>query len=130
MKPLIEQNLTKDELHFVWAAIQTRNALKSKKIKAKEFDMGTFSTTICNTKGRNCGTSHCIGGWIDFYLHPNNSYNGDPTEGLLELSEKFTNAARKLFYPSDYKMNSSKPENGIQAIDNFLAGYSNPWKGV
>jgi hypothetical protein len=131
MKPLIEQDLTQGELRFVWAAIKTRNALKSKKIKSKEFDMRTFQTTTCLVNGKDCGTSHCIGGWIDFYLNPNANHHEDPTEiSAFDLSYKFKKAAKNLFYPDNRKLELSKPKHGIQAIDNFLAGYSDPWKGV
>lgn len=139
-------DLTKDEL---WGLLRVREALKSGVITAKQFEMDrTFGQT-------HCGTVGCIGGWMGTFLalrdgidmesvHDYFDANNQPPRATLKklkacfapidsaaLGGKF----HHLFYPEPvyeetqyYFGMKATPEDGIKAIDNFLAGERFPWK--
>jgi hypothetical protein len=107
-------DLSPEELMLL---IRVRTGLETGEIDTKHFVMDTLW----------CGTYGCIGGWMDHYARQNAKGNGDQSGSrhywtILNLS-KF----RPLFYPTAWKMHVATPADGIQAINNFLAGRSRPW---
>lgn len=115
---------TMDDAYFMAAAINARQLIKAS--KPYEFDMSTWAGHACNSS--ECGTSHCIGGWVDLAAGGNG--NHPPFGHFPNLSEDVTAAAEKLFQPETGKAWTSKKKHGLQALDNFIAQKSNPWKGV
>lgn len=95
--------------------------MQSGKIKASEFDMGTFSSF------NSCKTTHCIGGWVDLEL---GGTGGNPL-GRLYLSPTLYGRANNLFMPSNPEAYGATRKQAIEAIDNLLnTRKSNPWQGV
>lgn len=126
-----------------------------------EFDMSQFASSSCKiTDGKleECGTAHCIGGWLDVWLFhevperyvglvdhvmdfdgtgERTYYRaGDPTH-RFNTPEGVQKRLRYLFYPEpknpgryyiEYEVLTKK--QAIAAIDNFLEGKKNPWSGV
>lgn len=117
---------TEDDLRLLDAAKELLRRFKSREIKAKEFDMSTFGSTHCNMKTGECGTVHCLGGWLSVIM---GFEVGNPSN-YLDLSVNVITAANNLFFPSDYKMKNSKKKRGVQALENFIRGNKNPWRGV
>lgn len=119
--------VTADDELFVDAMKKVRTRLANSKIKAKEFDMQSFHSKFCDAKTHKCGTSHCIGGWVDLELGSEGKNN--PTS-YLKLSPQIEYAASALFFPDPDKAFNSKRKHAVEAIDNFLKGHKNPWKRV
>lgn len=119
--------LTSDDERFVEALVTVRDKFKSAEIKAKEFDMNGWMSKSCNAKTHKCGTTHCIGGFVDLEL---GGYGNEDPRGTLDLSEEISSAARKLFIPTREGTFAAKKKAAIVAMDNFLAGRKDPWKGV
>lgn len=115
---------TEDDKRFMEAAIKAKKLLR--KAKAFEFDMASWGGHSCDTK--TCGTSHCIGGWMDVALD-GMGYDA-PFYHFSNLSADVRDAAHKLFNPSTPKGWLSKKKHGIQALKNFINLSSNPWRGV
>lgn len=115
---------TEDDKRFMDAAIKAKKLLR--KAKAHEFDMLSWGGHSCDTK--SCGTSHCIGGWMDVALGGRGFYA--PFHHFSNISDDVRDAAHKLFNPPDPKGWRSKKKHGIQALNNFIDRRSNPWRGV
>lgn len=105
-------DLTSDELMLL---IRVRTGLENETIKARQFVMETTW----------CGTAGCIGGWMDYF-------NGRYDDRGYLLSNRPRSVMgedifKALFYPSEWKMKTATPADGIRAINNFLADKAKPW---
>lgn len=120
--------VTEDDKRFMEAAKVVRSRFKRGKIKENEFDMHTYGHNFCSVNTGECGTTHCIGGWISLELGGNGKEN--PIYDGFDLSDGLQNAATALFMPSKEGAYSSKRSSAIEALDNFIARKSDPWKRV
>lgn len=120
---------TEDDQLFMDAAVAVRKKFKRGEIKEREFDMSTYGTKHCSMTTGKCGTVHCIGGWINLELGGDGQSNPVYVSGLI-LSLGVEEAANKLFQPRKENAYISKRSSAIEALDNFIAGHKNPWRGV
>lgn len=113
-----------DDFKLMAAAIEVRDMIKNGEINPDKFDMGTFGDGKLEYV---CNTSHCLGGWMSVVLKQ--KYVGNPTSNM-DCSLPVFNAAKKLFHPPQERFYSSDIKTGLKALNNFIKGSSNPWKGV
>lgn len=119
---------------------EINNALRVVQLKLKlglignskrKFDMGTTYSTYCSNGEDNhyCNSVGCIGGYAEVEL-------GLPTYSLMETVEDEGTPLRKLFYPAGYgegeddDWNVLTSKKAVKAVENYLKGRSDPWKGV
>lgn len=84
-----------------------RDRLRSGKIPAERFDMGTFF------RYNECGSIHCIAGWCQL-ISPDKFWNElcAPTKELFYQESLYGGAMH------------GTPNQAAQAIDNFLTSYA------
>lgn len=127
-----------------------RKKLTARGGKAAAFDMSSFAQGTCsldeNMKPIDCGSTHCIGGWLDLWMleqkpdrydiEPHSTYIFLPSDPTDKFKVGYTTRVRmkKLFYPNinniDVHYHKLSKKQAVQAIDNFIAGKRNPWVGV
>ena len=121
---------TQEDEVFMNAAVEVLRKLKKKEIKEREFDMNYYANRSCTIKTGECGTAHCIGGWIGVELGFSGGTNPLYEDDNFEVSEGVQRAADRLFNPSKPEAYNTKRSAGIEALTNFVKGRSLPWRGV
>lgn len=138
---ILRDDLSKSE---IWALLRVREALKSGEISAKHFQMDTTFDK------QSCGTVGCIGGWMGIFtalkkgfseaeIHDSRKLDAVDRENLercfLPIEEDPDGIYSTLFYPMTVpgrcKYNIGRkatPQDGVNAIENFLRGETYPWK--
>lgn len=104
------------------------------------FDMDSWASVDTDAALSKCGTSCCIGGSMEIYLSGmfskkiGDSFSQDEYQGLDEAITattqgslvKFSDSLNDLFFTYSSRRNTR--EEGVAAIDRFLAGNTNdPW---
>lgn len=88
-------------------------------IPKKLFDMTEWRTMLFN-RGKECGTSHCIGGWA-CSLTGQNSYTFDDAQTALGLNY---DQAMRLFmgdnWPRGFGGWGATPQQAVARIDLFI----------
>lgn len=106
----IRTDLTAEELTYL---IRVRTGLETGEITAEMFEMSQIW----------CGTAGCLGGWMGHFKCEDNNDKKHKHLYAFIHEQKF----KKLFYPTDWKMNCATPADGLRAINNFLADKPRPW---
>lgn len=126
---------------------KTRDYLRTLPDNAASFDMTDPGTVMDGTRPFDCGSVACIGGHAYLKAH-----GADVTKpiipDLVDDAASFVNGVEmdtplhKLFYPFylDYAFDEKgedqadwdvlTPREAALAIDNYLAGADEPWRGI
>ena len=115
-------------MEVITELLQVANDLRTGVIPPEHFIMSNFNTTLRNSEGEDCGTAHCIAGWVAFRLkthHRKLFYNGE--NGPADFGPGgHEPPLRKLFYnrPSD-------PVMAADAVEAYVYDYDDdPWRAA
>lgn len=122
-------NFTKKQIDNALRVVQLKLKLMMIGNNKAKFNMSHGFSEYCDVSHNNCGTVGCIGGYADIEL-------GGDGQSVLNFSNDRRSALNKLFFPTGYgrgvddEWKLLTPKQAISAIQNYLDGKADPWKGV
>lgn len=120
---------SKKEINNALRVVQLKLKLGMIGNKTNKFDMGAAFNENCFVGEGDihyCNSVGCIGGYVEKELVLSN----------MSLLESSKGAMNKLFYPDGYgkgeddEWDTLSSKKAVIAIENYLKGHSDPWKGV